>query len=201
MELVDLFLVENLDFMGTLRRDACISPCGKYRYWLTRTWGPGKVLPYIMLNPSTADANVDDQTVRRCIYFARREGYDGLVVLNLYAYRTAFPKELVKAQRAGVDVVGPENLHHIHERTQGASKVVLAWGNLPLGYPWPVAPTMRATFAALPRDVEYLCLGATVNESPRHPSRLGNKVAFEEYLPSISELPEDSRVRRKILGG
>jgi hypothetical protein len=70
---------------------------GSYRYRLDRWWGPGKRLVFVMLNPSTADAMKDDQTIKRCMYFARREKCDGITVVNLFAWRTTFPSELRKA--------------------------------------------------------------------------------------------------------
>jgi hypothetical protein len=59
---------------------------------------------------------------------------------------------------------------------------------------------IRATFKALPRDITYLCLGVTATESPRHPSRLGDDVKLEEYIPGVEWLPEDSTKRKYILG-
>jgi hypothetical protein len=193
--------MDMLDLLtGPITSDALISPCGKYRYWLTRRWGQGKLLPYIMLNPSTADALKDDQTVRRCMFFARRLGYDGILVLNLYAFRATQPKDLEAAAAAGVNVVGPENLRWVEELTKDSMEVVLAWGGMTFKEMDHHGEVILATLSALPRDVTYLCLGATANESPRHPSRLGNEARFEEYLPGIEWLPEDSSVRRKILG-
>ena len=56
-------------------RAADLSPCGLYRFTLTRTWGaPGARVVFVMLNPSTADASVDDPTTTRCIGFARELG-------------------------------------------------------------------------------------------------------------------------------
>ena len=67
---------------------AGISECGCYRYWLTRTWNPRRAtLCWVLLNPSTADADRDDPTIRRCQGFARSWGYGGIVVVNLFAYR------------------------------------------------------------------------------------------------------------------
>ena len=180
--------------------DALISPCEKYRYWLTRRWGPGRILPYIMWNPSKADAKIDDRTVQRCMYFSRRLNCDGILILNLYAFRATNPKDLEAAATAGVDVVGPENLKWVSELTKDAREVVLAWGGMSFKDMDRHGKTILATLSALPRDVSYLCLGATVNESPRHPSRLGNDAQFEEYVPGIEWLPEDSTVRRGVLG-
>ena len=50
--------------------DAENSECGTFQYWLVRRWGPRPVLVFVMLNPSTADAYVDDPTVGRCMDFA-----------------------------------------------------------------------------------------------------------------------------------
>jgi hypothetical protein len=68
--------------------DALFSPCGKYRYWLTRTWDLSRpTIAVIGLNPSKADLQRDDNTVRKCQEFARNWGYGRLLMLNLYAYR------------------------------------------------------------------------------------------------------------------
>ena len=71
---------------------AIISPCGRYRYRLDRRWGDGRTMGFIMLNPSTADAENDDPTIRRCIGFAKREGCDAIAVVNLYALREGRPE-------------------------------------------------------------------------------------------------------------
>jgi SagB-type dehydrogenase family enzyme len=69
-----------------MRRIALFSPCGTFRYRLGRRWAEGPTVGFVLLNPSTPDAEVDDQTVRRCIRFAQRDGYGGLEVVNLFAY-------------------------------------------------------------------------------------------------------------------
>lgn len=80
-----------------IQKEASISGCGRYRYALHRWWGHGTTLGFIMLNPSTADADIDDPTIRRCMGFARDFGYDGIRVFNLYAYRATKPADLWKA--------------------------------------------------------------------------------------------------------
>lgn len=109
-----------------IEKGAEISECGKYRYRLWRVWDRSKpFVMFLMLNPSTADANVDDPTIRRCIGFAKSWGYGGIVVCNLFAYRATNPKELLNV----CDPVGPENQQHLDECIQESEKVIFAWGN------------------------------------------------------------------------
>ena len=73
-----------LSILSLNTRSAVLSDCGNYRYQLHRTWDES--LPkcmFMMLNPSTADADIDDNTIRRCIGFAKLWGYGGLMVGNL----------------------------------------------------------------------------------------------------------------------
>jgi hypothetical protein len=75
---------------------------GDYRYKLTRVWDAAlSTLTFVLLNPSTADAVQVDPTLRRCMAFARREGYGGLDVVNLYAFRTKDPKVLMRRTLSG----------------------------------------------------------------------------------------------------
>ena len=47
-------------------RDAQFDPTGQYRYSLTRGWDSTRPsITIIMLNPSQANATVDDPTIRR----------------------------------------------------------------------------------------------------------------------------------------
>ena len=74
-----------------------ISSCGQYRYRLERKLGPGKTCLFIMLNPSTADAEIDDNTIRRCIGFTKAFGFGHLLVGNLFAFRATKPADLRNA--------------------------------------------------------------------------------------------------------
>lgn len=105
-------------------RDAQISPCGAYRYTLTRRWGSGAVCNFILLNPSTADAEVDDPTAARCSTRARKWGFGALVITNLFAYRSTDPKALKHV----ADPIGPENDAALLNAARGAARVVCGWG-------------------------------------------------------------------------
>jgi len=115
----------DLQTPARLQTAAGFSPCGCYRYWLTRTWDESRsAVCWLMLNPSTADATRDDPTIRRCIGIARRWGHGGIVAVNLFALRATDPAELVRA----VDPVGPENDAAVRSHTAGL-RVIAAWGS------------------------------------------------------------------------
>lgn len=112
-------------------RGAVLSPCGQYRYDLWRRWDDGPLMAWIMLNPSTGDAVNDDQTLQACMRFARREGAAGIVVRNLFAFRTPHPKVLIAALKNGVDVVGPDAdlwLRQLADFPLSYRPVLAAWG-------------------------------------------------------------------------
>lgn len=116
--------------MTETRKTAVVSPCGLYRYYLTRRWGldTDPTLLFVMLNPSTADAEKDDPTIRKCIGFAERLGMTAIAVVNCYAYRTPKPAELYAAMRRGVNILGPENDAYTIAAMESAGRVVAAWG-------------------------------------------------------------------------
>jgi hypothetical protein len=110
-------------------RGALISECGRYRYRLWRLWDDlTPVMVWVMLNPSTADADVDDPTIRKCIGFAKQHHYGGIIVVNLFAWRATDPKELPTV----TDPVGPENDQHILWACTAPLmlSVVAGWGSM-----------------------------------------------------------------------
>lgn len=107
-------------------KGAIISDCKKYRYSLWRTWDETKPkVLFIMLNPSTADENIDDPTIRRCISFAKDWGYGSLVVGNLFALRATDPKELLNSE----DPMGCDNIVYLNKMYDECDLIVCAWGN------------------------------------------------------------------------
>ena len=106
-------------------KDAIISDCGKYRYNLLRYWDTNKpYVMFVMLNPSIADARIDDSTITRCMKYALFWGYGGIVVCNLFAFRGAKPEDMLAAE----DPIGSDNDHILSEQAQDAEIIVCAWG-------------------------------------------------------------------------
>lgn len=108
-----------------MNRSAVISDDGLYRYRLDRWWGDGPRVAWVMLNPSTADAEVDDPTIRRCIAFTKAWGYDGLTVVNVYAWRATKPSDLPDSDERAA---GPGWNKHFQEAVTMLTPVVGAHG-------------------------------------------------------------------------
>jgi len=143
---------------ATFTDAATFSACLAYRYSLSRQWGDDGSVCWIMLNPSTATASVDDPTIRRCVGFSRAWGYGALEVVNLYALRSTDPAGLWKS----TDPVGPQNDAAILRATQRASLVVCAWGAN-------AKPARVAQVRELLMETPLHHLGRTKAGMPRHP--------------------------------
>ena len=110
---------------------AIISDCGKYRYELHRTWDKDKKkVLFIMLNPSTADIHNNDLTTIRCMNFAKKWGYGGIMIGNIYPFRAKRPKHLREwlNNDFGVACSLWENQVHVGEMVGEADLIVCAWG-------------------------------------------------------------------------
>ena len=153
---------------------AIISSDGLYRYRLDREWdlfNRSKVC-FIMLNPSTADAESDDPTIRRCMGFAKYWGFGGLIVVNLYAFRATDPRRLKGL--AVEAAIGPYNREYVDEALADCDRAIAAWGNH--RPPNVIADALRCT----ERNIEAF-VPLTKKGWPRHPLYVASDAATEEY--------------------
>ena len=148
---------------------AIISPDGVYRYRLERPLDAAFPMPMsvFMVNPSTADANLDDPTIRRVVGFGKAYGCSHIIVGNLFALRATDVKELGRVP----DPVGPLNDMHLAQilADSAAGRAVVAWG---AAAKIPRAHRSRITdFARLAErmGVPLWCWGTTSDGSPKHP--------------------------------
>ncbi len=125
---------------------------------------------FIMLNPSTADANVDDHTVRKGMGFCRRWNAGLMMFMNAFALRSTDPDALL----AHALPVGLDNDAHLRSVLGHSGKiwrVIVAWGR-------------HESVVRSKRDVAVFemikaaghqawCLGTNKDGSPRHPLTLG----------------------------
>lgn len=149
-------------------KGATLSPCATYRYRLWRSWcGPldrERTCLFVMLNPSTADALEDDPTIRRCVDFANRAGFNRLEVVNLFAYRTPSPAAL---KTFDGDAVGPANYLSVRTSARDAGLIVCAWG-ADGGYQDQDEVVMNG-LKERGISAPIVCLGKTARGYPRHP--------------------------------
>lgn len=151
------------------------SECRTWRYALWREWGGGNSLlvTFIGLNPSTADENVDDPTIRKCIGYAKRWGYGGVRMLNLFAFRATYPLDMKLAR----DPVGPDNdqalLRYLSDPRNRLT--VAAWGKdgKHQSRGWLVKKMLG--------DFKLKCLGTNGDGTPRHPLYLPNDVELVDF--------------------
>ena len=142
-------------------KGATFGPDRIYRYMLWRKWEGGNQQDcvFIMLNPSTADEDVLDPTVTRCVGFARDWGYSGLIVANIFALRATDPRVLIRA----AEPVGPDNNKVLAVATARSNCIICAWG-----VHGKLNDRGQAVLALLSgRTLE--CLGVTKNGHPKHP--------------------------------
>lgn len=163
----DSGLIERFCEAGGRKSSAVYSPCGQYRYSLTREWKPELPrLLFIMLNPSKATEAQNDPTIERCERRARALGFGSFRATNLFAWRETDPAILRRVD----DPVGPRNDDVIRASffdwlTGPESVALCSWG---------VHGTFRNRSFEVVRILAsssrgLACLGTTKEGHPRHP--------------------------------
>lgn len=157
---------------------AIISQDEKYRYWLERdVRGWGYVYGYFGINPSTADAIIDDQTVKKWIGFTIRNGGGKFIVGNVFAYRTSKVKELAYVD----DPIGKDNDFYINQVINKANILVPCWGNI-----HKTPAHLRKHFGMLLDKLiasgkPVKIFGKTKNGDPLHPMMLSYDTKLIDY--------------------
>ena len=145
----------------TIKRTADFSECRTWRYTLERVWDERlPVVVFVLLNPSTADENNDDPTNRRGINYAMKWGFGGVTFVNLFAFRTPYPKEM----KSSYDPIGPDNNDWLLKEAANRM-VVFAWGThgTYLDRDKEVIKLFQEKIPSPPR-----CMGLTKHGHPKH---------------------------------
>lgn len=158
-----------------MKRSAIIE--GSFRYSLEREWNPSKEgVLFVLLNPSTADDNIDDNTVKKCIGFAKQWGYGSLEIVNLFAYRATDPKVLFLAEQEGKDVIGPKNDKYIQEAMDRAEKTIVGWGEMGKN-----ALERCKQVQNMLQGKEIECFGVGKKMQPKHPLMLKYTTPLQNF--------------------
>lgn len=160
------------------KKTAEISDCGLYRYELRRIWDDAlPPLVLCMLNPSIADAEIDDPTIVRAMQRARNAKCGSLLVVNLGAGRNTSPQKWM----AMADPIGPRNEPHLsgalHEAWRRKGIAVAGWGA------WGGFMDRDKNFLQMAKAnaVPLFCLGKTVDGHPRHPLYVSYETQLTPY--------------------
>lgn len=163
-----------------VKRSARISKCGRYRTTLTRRWDNRPVLLVVMFNPSTADGDVDDQTITLLCHVAAHNGFGGIVVVNGIPLRSPKPQEaadMVRGWEARGDWYArdalADNLGTIAAEVGRSGTVLLAWGALADLCPTWFDQVVETVREALTAGAPVYCLGRTAGGHPKHPMARG----------------------------
>lgn len=143
-----------------MKKTAKISECNNYRYDLFRVWDETK--PYLMfigLNPSTADHEMDDPTIKKCIGFAEKLNFGGICMCNLFAFRATNPNDMMSSQSP----IGIDNDLYVTMHAEKAGMVIAAWGNT--GY----YLHRDKEVLALLSNVDVFALNINKSGQPQHP--------------------------------
>lgn len=162
------------------------SECGRYRYTLKRNSliGSDRVC-FVMLNPSTADATLDDPTTRRAIAFAQRFDCREYLAVNLFALRSTDPKGLKDVD----DPVGPQNDEYLLAAADWADEMIVAWG---AGGAY---KCRNEHVLDLLSHRQLWCLGRTKDGHPRFPLYLRRDAQLEVFRnPDEKEQPKEKTI-------
>lgn len=179
-------------FEANIVRKATISRGGQNRLTLTRHWGAGeRRVCFVGLNPSTADHQKDDPTVRRWIHFAKEWGFDGFVAVNLYPYRSSSIAECRRwseFENNGPDWYARDdicqNFDVIGRIAKICDLVIACWG----ASTWDDVVVENAIEAIQCFDEPWpdiYCLGFTLRGDPIHPMARGKHRVPDNAKPLL----------------
>lgn len=170
----------SLKLQGYDERSAELSDDSRYRYTLTRAWAPGGRRALVVgHNPSTADAEQDDQTIRRLRQLLGDAGFAGFTIVNLFAFRATDPKDCLAMGGHAIGYLRQEET--LTREVRAASCVIAAWGEIKTERQEERVNELLIRLA--PTGKSLFCFGLTKGGFPRHPSRLPRSAKLEVCAP------------------
>lgn len=122
-----------------------------------------RFVQFVGLNPSTADEVADDNTIRRCVGFAREWGFKAFCMTNIFSVRSTDPAGILEFPG---DPIGTDNDMWIMRVADAAERIVAGWGNHGV-------IQNRGNEVALMLEEEHeaklFCFGLTKEHQPKHP--------------------------------
>lgn len=159
-------------------KGAVLSTCQTYRYTLQRFVKPPvasyRWVAWVLNNPSTADHDVDDATVRRAWAFTQAWGYNGMYFVNTNPYRSTNPH----AQKMPPSDVLAFNDSFLIDCMSQCQLTVCAWG----GNAMP--ELVRRAVLILHGCGPLHALRVTKAGNPTHPLYLPGNLQPQQWTPN-----------------
>jgi hypothetical protein len=164
-------------------RGACFSENRKYRYGLWRRWKKnGPWVTFLMLNPSLADIEHSDPTVKRCEVFSQKWGFAGIEVVNVFGLISPYPQDL-RGRRNPIEHAKGLNDEHIRHAAERSEFVVAAWGT---NVDHPKLKKRMDRIRLLLADFDVRALRVTKNGHPSHPLYLPANLTAESFQVGLT---------------
>lgn len=157
---------------------ACFSADRRERFSLWRRWSDHPLLGFVLMNPSIADEDRLDPTLKRCAGWAQRLGYGGMEIVNVFPLVSTDPRGLADHDHAPSRQQNASHIRDLATRTT----LIVGFGDL-LSSSWLRAlalPALSEIADAL-GGVPVYALAVTENGSPRHPLARG-----KHHIPSVA---------------
>lgn len=149
------------------------SDCRTYRYALWRIWDESKPLVmFVGLNPSTANETSDDPTIRKVMKIAAFNGFGGVYMMNLFAWVTPYPEELIKC----ADPIS-ENDKWLENTLIKCKEIIFAWGNF--------EEARYRVFPTCLMNIQAKCLHINKSGTPKHPLYCKDQSPFISYKKNM----------------
>ena len=170
-------------FPDDVESSADLSLDGRYRFSLVRRWGPGPLACWVMCNPSTADAEVEDATTRQVKHFTNAAGYSGFVIVNLFALRSKDPKNLKGLSYEDLSPVEAREIVSLTIRSARVGPIIAAWGIPPVTKDAVLRAVGHVLVATEHVGKHLHCLAVTKANHPRHPLYLPHTLTLGRWTP------------------
>lgn len=135
----------------------------------------------IGLNPSTADENIPDLTIKKVMTFAEQAGFDSFIMFNLYAQRTPYPE---KVHDVIDNSLHKENIDKIVSTLEKIKRpsILAGWGQTITVKPFFIDCLNDIYSSTINQNINWLKIGnLTTSKHPRHPSRAAYKLGLTPF--------------------
>eukprot|EP01084_Bolivina_argentea_P270830 460612_1 len=161
-----------------IERGAIFSQDSQYRYALHRIWDDSKKkVMFIGFNPSTADGQIDDATVKKLIKYCKLWDYGGLYICNLFAFVAKNPLDIDECEHP----IGSSNDYYLQKYSVKSDKIIVMWGRQGAFYNNRIQNVLKIF------TMRIYCFKLTKNKQPYQPLYLPLNTQLELFKQEESQ--------------